>query len=385
MDRITSPGDQALQTAAASAHKPRRRWSDGPNYPWAPGAWDDWSIGAHWPALSALVAEEVGTRSASMLKALEAGGQDTAAAALAVAADAQALNNLARTLQGIVRLASGAVHPAAERIDLAQAVRMCVRQRQAEWARRDAQVSVELDAADVHLDPALALQVVNAAIDWALSFSRRVQLNVAREGGQARITLVAALAPVSRESSRAAQRRTTDNIYWIALRQLSALSRMRVTRGCRRGTETAVIEFERTYHTADGLCTIELLGDRPHEAARHWVLAIVPEKPLRELVLRSLLQYGLYCSVAADAEQARSLTVQHKPRVLVVFGDESASRALPQEWALEGHRSFLVHVSHKGQSLFGFHGASGAEQVWFGRADVAKELVAAVLVELARD
>src|SRR4051812_31160533 len=59
-DRTTTPTDTSAVSAAGVASAPlRRRWSDGPNYPWSPATDETWSVATHWPALVAVLCEEV--------------------------------------------------------------------------------------------------------------------------------------------------------------------------------------------------------------------------------------------------------------------------------------------------------------------------------------
>src|SRR4051812_43784827 len=59
MDRTTTRAQALTGEGVATARPPQRRWSDGPNYAWSPATEEDWSIATHWPALVAVLCEQV--------------------------------------------------------------------------------------------------------------------------------------------------------------------------------------------------------------------------------------------------------------------------------------------------------------------------------------
>src|SRR5438105_15713103 len=59
MDRTTTRVHGLTEGGVVTARAPQRRWSDGPNYAWSPATEEDWSIATHWPALVAVLCEEV--------------------------------------------------------------------------------------------------------------------------------------------------------------------------------------------------------------------------------------------------------------------------------------------------------------------------------------
>ncbi len=396
MERITPPARQAVKAAVEDAAKPRRRWSDGPNYPWNVGLLQDWSIGAHWPALAALAAEEIGTRSALMLEELtrmERDGRIGSGEAVALTRSSLSFGALGRSIQQIVRLASGGVHLRGERIDLVQLTHETLRDRRAELVQRDAEIALDLRPAEVHLDPVLSAQLMNTGLDWALSLGNKVRLKISNdtESGKARLALRVTLPRVADEggaSKRAGsaklERRTSDNLHWISLRQLAASGKLKISRSGTAGTEAAVIDFGKTYFTAGGLSSVELMDDAdPVVPPERWLLAIVPEKSLRETVLKLLVQSGFDAAAAESCDQARLLCAVRKPAVLVACVESGGAEALHKDWAFNGHRCPLIQIAREAHT-FHTHGFSGHEHVRISRRELAKQLVPAVLFELAQ-
>lgn len=244
MDRITTTSDPAI--AAVIVAPPRRRWSDGPNYPWSPATEEDWSVAAHWPSLVAVLCEEVaaGTNDlAREVERLRGQGKLSRGDALAVRRSILAMRSTGLALQQIVRLGSGLFNLSPDRLELAGVARAAVRERQRELLRRGVEVSLELRRAEVWVDGAIAAGLMRAGLDWALSFSRKVRLKVEPgEGGEpARLVIRGALAQAS--DRRVGNRRMNDNLHWALLRQLAQCARLPVGRSSSAATESAVIEF----------------------------------------------------------------------------------------------------------------------------------------------
>jgi hypothetical protein len=245
MDRTTTTSDPAV-AAAAVASPPRRRWSDGPNYPWSPSTEEDWALAAHWPSLVALLCEEVagGTNDlAREIERLRGLGKLSRADAQALRRPILAMRGTGLTLQQIVRLGAGLFNLSPDRLELAGLARAAVRERQRELLRRGVEVSLDLRRAEVWVDGAIAVGLMRAGLDWALSFSHKVRLKVEPgEGGEpASLVIRGALARAS-ENHRA-NRRMNDNLHWVLLRQLAQCARLPIGRSSSAATESAVIEF----------------------------------------------------------------------------------------------------------------------------------------------
>ncbi|MBG9387065.1 hypothetical protein [Caenimonas aquaedulcis] len=393
MDRITPPATAALTEASSNAGKPRRRWWDGPNYPWSTQTEEQWSVGAHWPQLCAALSEQVASEANAIrreMKRLHADrGIDRAELA---AADhlAQSIRRAGTTVQQIVRLAAGGVQPKAELVDLPALAKHVVNERRALLARRHAEIRLDLQPADVYVDAAVALEVMNAAVDWALGFSSQVELGVepARDGGPVRLMVTGDRAAPPRDNPTAPtarRRRMNDSLDWLLLRQLAVVTRLKVFRATQGMREIAFIEFPRTYATMDGVATVELLPGAQSESqlkdAR--VLLMIRNKPLRQKVLRLLLANGLQVSVADSVELARPLCQKDKPRAIVSCHEFIGPAYIRDGLDLDGSRCAVVQITLARPSFqaSGFH---GHECVRVGRGDVEKELIPALLFELAQ-
>jgi len=258
MDRTTSL-DSAVTTATAPSTEPRRRWSDGPSYPWSPGTDDSWSVATHWPALVAVLCEQVADNTGNLTGEIERlckHGLLSQAEATAMRRNVQEMRASGMALQQIVRLGAGLYNLSPDRVELAEVVRAAVREMQVDVLPRGGELSMDLRRAEVWVDGAVAAGLVQAGLDWALGFSNRVRVKVEPGDGvdPARLVIRGALSR-SRAHAVAApgqrrNRRMNDNLHWVLLRQLATCAHLPISRSSTAATEAAVIEFPATITVA---------------------------------------------------------------------------------------------------------------------------------------
>ena len=255
MEPAPAPDAGAVTSVTVTTTPPRRRWSDGPNYPWSPGTDESWSVATHWPALVAVLCEQVagGTNDLSAeLERLCRHGLLSQAQAVAMRRSVETMRSAGIALQQIVRLGAGLHNLSPDRIELGALARNAVRERQRELLQRGVEVSLDLHRAEVWVDGAVAAGLMQSGIEWALSFSRKVRVKVEPGDGEepARLVIRGALASASQVRSPAAlarrNRRMNDNLHWVLMRQLAQAARLCVTRSSSAATEAAVVEFPAT-------------------------------------------------------------------------------------------------------------------------------------------
>jgi hypothetical protein len=250
MDRsTTTTPESALTARSVTAPPPRRRWSDGPKYAWSPATEEDWSVQAQWPALVAVLCEEVagGTNDlAREIDRLRDAGKLSRADVQSLRRAVLAMRSGGMALQQIVRLGAGLFNLSPDRIELAGLARAAVRERQRELLRRRVEVGFDLKRAEVWVDGAVAAGLMHAGLEWALSFSPKVRIKVQPGEGDepARLVIRGAL-PLASEARRG-NRRMNDNLHWVLLRQLAVSARLPIGRSSSAATESAVIEFPAT-------------------------------------------------------------------------------------------------------------------------------------------
>ena len=254
-DRITAPEPSSLTAAGVTLQLPRRRWSDGPNYPWSPATDEIWSVATHWPALVAVLCEQVadGTGDlASEIERLCQHGLLSQAQAKSMRCAIDTMRSGGVALQQFVRLGAGLYNLSPDRVDLAGVVRNAVRERQRDLLQRGVEIGADLHRAEVWVDGAVAAGLVQAGLEWALSFSRKVRLKV-EAGAQdepARLVIRGALPSVSQPRTPATEgrrnRRMNDNLHWVLMRQLATCARLPIGRSSSAATEAAIVEFPAT-------------------------------------------------------------------------------------------------------------------------------------------
>jgi hypothetical protein len=255
MDRSAS-SHAALAATVTLESPPQRRWSDGPNYPWSPATDDAWSVATHWPALVAVLCEQVAAGSGDIAREMErlrAQGKLGRGDAVVMRHALQSMQGSSLALQQIVRLGAGLFNLSPDLIELSEVARGAVHERQMELLRRGVDISFDLQRAEVWVDGAIAAGVMQAGIAWALSFSGKVRLKVepGDAGAPARVVIRGTL-PASAQSAwtpaglARRNRRMNDNLHWILLRQLASCARLDISRSSSAATEAAVIEFPAT-------------------------------------------------------------------------------------------------------------------------------------------
>jgi hypothetical protein len=254
MDRITLPETAAVSSSGITSEPPRRRWSDGPNYPWSPATDESWSVATHWPALVAVLCEQVAdgtTELGGEIERLCQHGLLSQAQANAMRSAIQSMRSSGIALQQIVRLGAGLYNLSPDRVELSSLVRTMVRERQRELLRRGVEVGHDLHRAEVWVDGAVAIGLLHAGLEWALSFSRKVRIKVeaGTDDEPACLVIRGALpSPTHSRPSAVARRnrRMNDNLHWVLMRQLAAGARLPIGRSSSAATEAAVVEFPAT-------------------------------------------------------------------------------------------------------------------------------------------
>jgi hypothetical protein len=254
-DRTTATEINSVTSAGVTSARPRRRWSDGPNYPWSPATDESWSVATHWPALVAVLCEEVAdgtTDLAGEIERLCQHGLLSQAQARSMRRAVETMRSSGMALQQIVRLGAGLYNLSPDRVDLAAIARHAVRERQRELLRRGVEISVDLSRTEVWVDGAIAAGVMQASLEWALGFSRKVRVKVdaGAQDEPARLVVRGALPSLSQSRAPVAaargNRRMNDNLHWVLVRQLASCARLVVSRSSSAATEAAVIEFPAT-------------------------------------------------------------------------------------------------------------------------------------------
>jgi len=391
--------DQPVPAAPAlSAPLVGRRWSDGaggfvttdPNAPW--------SMAQQWPHLVAALSEQAVEGSNLLLRALNylvGAGRLRRSEAKALSDAMHHLRSTSLRAQQITRLAGGRIRQARERVDLSELVRHVLQDRESEVEAAGVTVSSALQQVDVLLDPPVAISLVNAILDWAMSFSKQihVMLSPAEMPGPAKLKVRVTTPPPAQAAHagpavRPRGRRLNDGLHWMLLRQIAASSGLEVTRTRADGAALLTIEFPQSFFSTEGMACLELTGGSEGGAAplrEAWVLVIAQDERIRGEALDALRKMGITASAAAGTAQAKALVADTRPNVLVTAYDVPRDDVAHFRQDVLGgeERCPLVEIT---RDLPSFHlsGFDRFETPKVGREQLTGELPPTVLFELVK-
>jgi hypothetical protein len=399
-----APASPVLSPAATSANGPSvtgRRWSDGagtfgPVDPNAP-----WSMSQQWPNLVAALSEQAVESSNLLLRALNylvGAGRLRRSEAKALSDAMHQLRGTSLRAQQITRLAGGRIRQARERVDLSELVRHVLDERSTEIEAVGAAVSSELQSVDVLLDPPVAISLVNAILDWAMSFSKQLHFMLvpAEFPGPAQLKVrVTTPSPASAPPGSSAGwtvrprgRRLNDGLHWMLLRQIASSSSLQVTRSRDDGAALLTIDFPKTFLSTEGMACLDLSeGVVGNEAPLRetWVLVLARDPKLRSEALDALRKMGIEARAAADTQEAATVIADGRPNVLVSAYDVPADEVATFRHDLLGgeERCPLVEITRELPS-FHLSGFDRFETPKVGREQLMAELPPTVLFELVK-
>jgi hypothetical protein len=395
VDPEPAPVQEQRPAAPSSTPLMGRRWSDGaggfvttdPNAPW--------SMAQQWPNLVAALSEQAVEGSNLLLRALNylvGAGRLRRSEAKALSDAMHQMRSTSLRAQQITRLAGGRIRQARERVDLSELVRHVLHDREAEIEAAGVTVSSELQAVDVLLDPPVAISMVNAILDWAMSFSKQVHVTLSPVAmpGPAQLKVRVTTPPPAHAAPaggtvRPRGRRLNDGLHWMLLRQIAASSSLEVTRTRADGAALLTIDFPQTFLSTEGLACLELTDGGAAPLRETWVLVIAQDDRIRGEAVDALRKMGIAVHAAASTAQARGLVGETRPNVLVTAWDvprEDVAR-LRQEVLGGEERCPLVEITRDLPS-FHLNGFDRFETPKVGREQLTAELPPTVLFELVK-
>ena len=403
MDKTEPKKAHAIADAAPKADL-QRRWSDGA----APAthhseALAPWSMAQHWPTLVATLSEQAVESSNLILRALDfmvGAGRMRRAEAKALSDALYRMRDTSLRAQQITRLASGRIRQARDRVELAELISDLLESRREEFSAANVEVHTVLKPVDVLLDPPVAVSLVNNVVDWALSFSKHVTLTLETPVWPAPARLLVrvvtpprAPAPVPGQhtgtwGTKERGRRLNDGLHWMLLKQMALSANLSVVRSGVEGAAILTIEFPKTFLSAEGLSSVELLGeDSPGATSllNAWALVIASDPKLRASALETLKHAGIGAKGAESVAQARLVAAREKPNTLVVASSMMGPdfTLFKGEVAGQDGTCPVVEITEQPPS-FHSSGFRGLEVAKVGREQLKKDLAPAVLFELAK-
>ncbi|NML45233.1 hypothetical protein HHL11_15875 [Ramlibacter sp. G-1-2-2] len=394
------PQAEVPAAAPSAPANPGRRWSDGSgsHAPVDPNA--PWSMAQQWPNLVAALSEQAVESSNLMLRALNylvGAGRLRRSEAKALSDAMHQLRATSLRAQQITRLAGGRIRQARERVDLAALVRHVLEERDAEVVAAGAAVHSELQAVDVLLDPPVAISLLNAILDWSLSFSKEMTLALvpAEWPGPAQLKVRVKTPPPAAQAHpngagwtvRPRGRRLNDGLHWMLLRQIALSAGLEVTRTREDGVAVLAIDFPKTFLNTEGMACLELTdsGNQAAPLRDTWVLVLARDERLRNEAVDALRKMGIDAVAASGAVQARTVIADSRPNVLVTAWDipNDEIAAFRRDVLGGEERCPLVEITRELPS-FHLSGFDRFETPKVGREQLTAELPPTVLFELVK-
>lgn len=397
-DPVAGAASLAGTPAANSGPALGRRWSDGagPNAPADPNA--PWSMSQQWPNLVAALSEQAVESSNLLLRALNylvGAGRLRRSEAKALSDAMHQLRGTSLRAQQITRLAGGRIRQARERVDLSELVRHVLQERASETEAAGVSIRSDLQAVDVLLDPPVAISLLNATVDWAMSFSKQLHVTLVPGPGPAQLKVRVATPPPQGAhpggagwTVRPRGRRLNDGLHWMLLRQIAASSGLEVTRSRADGAAVLTIDFPKTFLSTEGVACLDLTDHAGGAAAplrETWVLVIVRDDAVRSEAVEALRRMGIEALGARSTADAPGVIGESRPNVLVTGYDipQEEIAAFRQDVLGGEERCPLVEIT---RDLPSFHlsGFDRFETPKVGREQLTAELPPTVLFELVK-
>lgn len=395
---LAAQAPTAAVSSTGNAPTVGRRWSDGadgsaPADPNAP-----WTMGQQWPNLVASLSEQSVESSNLILRALNylvGAGRLRRAEAKALSDAMHLLRGTSLRAQQITRLAGGRIRQARERVEMSDLIQRMLDERAGEFEAAGASVRAQLRPVDVLLDPPVAISLLNSVVDWGLTFSKEIVLQMAPTAApgparlRVRVTTPQRAAATQQRTGgwnvRPHGRRLNDGLHWMLMRQMAASAGLEVTRSGEEGVAILTIDFPRTFLNSEGVSCLELqepVGTSHRDA---WVLVLAQDDHLRQQALDALRKMGIDAVAARDFAQARAAVAQSKPHVVVASYDIDMDALLDFRANVLGGeaRCRLVEITRQ-LPAFNLSGVDHPETPKVGREQVMQELPPTVLFELVK-
>ncbi len=299
--------------------------------------------------------------------------------------------------QQVVRLGSGHVHLARERLDLNALFREALRQRRGEMAARGIEVRQLFTPASVASDATLLFSMLQTTLDWSFEHAvSRIDLTLEVKNWPAHAQLFVAFAhrpPDEVEPdgavALAAEDSTLNTVSWRLLQRTAGVLGLFLRRRDLSGKTELALEFPDTVAPtllAAGDAESEPLAVNSQPLAGRHLLVLAARREVRNVVREALRPMGLMIDFVASVEQAQELRAGGLPHAVVyeaALGGERFER-LRGEWLAEAPGLAFVQIAEEGRA-FEVLNAGEHQFASVGRDAIIESLPAALLFELARE
>jgi CheY-like chemotaxis protein len=301
--------------------------------------------------------------------------------------------------QQLVRLGSGQMQLAPERLDLTSMLREALMQRGREIEARGIQVRQTFAAAEVRSDATLLFSLLQTVLDWSFEHAvSRIDIGLEVKNWPEQAHLVSTFAHRPADEAHAveaafagAEEAALNTMSWRLLQQTATALGLPLERRDTPGRTEMTLQFPETL--APSLGGFQLSSDdQPATpvrnefplAGRH-VIVLAARREVRNTVRESLRQMGMVVDFVTSVQQAQELVREAMPHALVyeasLAGD--AFERLRTELMAEAPKLAFICIAEQGRA-FEVLNVGGRQVASVGRDAVVESLPAALMFELTR-
>jgi CheY-like chemotaxis protein len=298
--------------------------------------------------------------------------------------------------QQVVRLSSGRVKLARERLDVTALLREALVMRGREISARSIEVRQELAPALVISDATLLFSLLETLLDWCFAHSvSRVDLRLDVEGWPTQAKLAGGFLHCHPDQMDNGAK--LDTMAWRLLQQTSALLNIRMQRRQHNGRTEFSFEFPDTVVPTLAGAEISLGPQGPaaedHStlaynsqplAGRH-IMVLAARREVRNLIRETLRSMGLRIDFVATVEEALQLFTDGLPHGVIYEAGLTGERfeQLRSEALAELPGVAFIQIAEQGKA-FEVLNIGGHQVASVGRDAILDALPSALMFELSR-
>lgn len=306
--------------------------------------------------------------------------------------------------QQVARLAQGGTRQQQhETVNLTQALRDVLMQRQGELDLRGVVVKQVLKPAEVVVDATLLSALIHALLDWALRHacsSVDVQLDMKSWPAHARLVCrfdhlppdqVVAGPASSRATAVPRRVATLDSLPWQLLLQLARTMQLPIERQDADSSTTLTLEFPHTTgDSLEGMSSFDVsngfaLTSESRPLAGNHVLVMSLHRDVRSQVRQAVAHMGMTLDFVGTTEAAREFCQQGLPNAIVYESllYDSAFDRLRNDIRQQCPELAWIEITERGES-FEISSFGGMSLARVGRDAIGTSLPSALMFELAK-
>ncbi len=233
---------------------------------------------------------------------------------------------VAKQSQQIARLAGGRLRQSHERLSLDAIINEALDQRAAIFQQRGVELYRNLKHVEVIVDPGLLSSLVDAAIDWACEFGRRLVVTLEiKNWPEHGMFFLKASESVAAGGIDSEGRREHDGLSWHLLTEIARTMGVSVDRIASADEGILMIEFPRTVKQLEGLTAVEVDGggdsalhSESKPLAGHRILIVSMDDALKTNIKMICRSMGLIVDSVPTSLQAVRFCELDVPHMIII-------------------------------------------------------------------